>query len=114
MKPTTVPGRDTGPEVEEVVELLSDDHTREIVEALTNTEQTAGDIRAKTTASKCTVYRRLNALEEADIVEVSYELCSDGHHAKTFSLVPCSVTIDIGGEGLDGEVDARKRAKAAD
>lgn len=114
LKPTGVPNQDTAPDIESMVELLSDEHTREVLEALNETKQTASDLRENITASKPTVYRRLNVLEEKGIVEVSHELRSDGHHAKTYSLVPCSVNIDIDGSGFDGNVTADTPVRAAD
>jgi predicted transcriptional regulator len=97
-----------------MVELLSDEHTREVLEALNETQQTASTLRENINASKPTVYRRLNALEEAGIVEVSHKLCTDGHHAKTYSLVPCSVNIDIDGSGFNGNVNADTPMQVAD
>ena len=110
--PTLTERTATTPDAEEIVELLSDEHTKDIIETLEDNEQTASEIILNTDASKCTVYRRLNELEDKGMVSVSHEIRSDGHHAKTYSLVPCSVNIDIGCSGVDA--DMKTHAQLAD
>ena len=54
--------------------------------------------------SRPTVYRRLNRLTEAGLVESRMSLVGDGHHRQEFHLVFDELELQIREEGIDGTV----------
>lgn len=85
---------------EEVLELLDDDHARAVLAAVTETERTAREIVGLIESSRATVYRRLNDLEAAGLVEVGMQLDDDGHHRELYRTVPSRLTVSIGSDGV--------------
>lgn len=85
---------------EEVLELLDDDHVRAVLAAVTETERTAREIVDVVESSRATVYRRLNDLEAAGLVEVGMQFDDDGHHRELYRAVPSQITVSIGSEGV--------------
>lgn len=85
---------------EEVIELLEDDHARAMLTATVDTEMSARELVETVSASRATVYRRLNSLEEAGLVETGVELDADGHHREVYSAAPSRITVSIGPDGL--------------
>lgn len=92
-----------GPEV--ALELLSDDHARTILQAISDTPRPARELIEVCEGSKPTVYRRLKRLEEAGLVDSSIVLRADGHHRKEFSTDFERVTLDFADGDLVTEVD---------
>jgi DNA-binding transcriptional ArsR family regulator len=90
---------------ETALELLSDDTVRTILQAISEAPRPASDLIEICDGSKPTVYRRLNRLEDAGLVEVDVALRADGHHCKEFSTDFERVTLEFGGSGLVAEVD---------
>lgn len=102
-KPDTTAAGSSAPEA--ALELLSDDNVRTILEAISERPRPPRDLIEVCEASKPTVYRRLNRLEEAGLVEAEIVLRSDGHHRKEFSSNSERVTLDFDGGSLAAEVD---------
>lgn len=76
---------DTPPE--EVLELLGDEYSRRILEALAEESMSAQELREATGITKVTTYRRLERLEAAGLVESVTVPDRDGHHYAEFSVV---------------------------
>lgn len=65
--------------------------------------------------SRPTVYRRLNRLVEAGIVESNLKPCADGRHRNVFEATLDAVSLTVTGDGLSATVsmgthDAPQRA----
>jgi len=81
-----------------VLSLLQDEHAREVLVALGGEEKPARDVVSECDASRTTVYRRLDALESAELVSSSLAIAADGHHRKVFEATLERVTVDVAGE----------------
>lgn len=89
----------------ELFDLLGDDAARAAVDALTDGPATARELVDGLEASRPTVYRRLDRLEDAGVVESSTSVHDDGHRRKQFSLALDRVICAFDGDGLEA-VDA--------
>ncbi len=85
---------------ETVLEILSDDYAQRIVEVLASHPAPAATIVEQLDASRPTVYRRLNSLEAAGIVESTVALDPDGHHRKRFHLVVENIGFQLDTDGI--------------
>lgn len=75
--------------------LLGDDYAYQILKAVVDRPRTGREIRETTGVSKATVYRRLDRLEEAGIVDSTMHLDEDGHHCKRFHAVTQSIQVQF-------------------
>ncbi|MEF8783860.1 MAG: winged helix-turn-helix domain-containing protein [Haloarculaceae archaeon] len=98
--------RDQTPDVsgEELLELLGDEYTRCVLRAVTDRPRTGPEIADAADVSKATVYRRLERLEEADLVVSTQKLDPDGHHCKEFHAVVTGIDFEFGQGGLSVSV----------
>ncbi|MFB6227209.1 MAG: ArsR/SmtB family transcription factor [Halobacteriales archaeon] len=89
---------------EAILSLMSDDYARRILDALGAQSLSARELIDRIDASRATVYRRLDKLEEAGIVESTMDIHPEGHHRKQFRVTvdrvnlafePDGVTIDV-------------------
>lgn len=78
-----------------VIELLTDDHAREILSALRAGPKAARELIEECEGSKPTVYRRLDRLESADLVDSRTAIHPDGHHRKEFATEVERVTVEF-------------------
>lgn len=78
---------DTTLDADELLSLLGDEYAREILTTLGDQSLPARDIVDRSNMSRPTVYRRLNRLEEAGLVETRMSLHPDDHHRKEFQVV---------------------------
>lgn len=102
------PGRraDAPPEIafEDLLELLGDEYACEILRVLEDGPTPARVLIEERGLSRATVYRRLDRLTEAGIVESHLTPHPDGHHRREFSLVVDEVEFQVGRDGIDGRV----------
>jgi DNA-binding transcriptional ArsR family regulator len=101
-------GGDDPPEVavEDLLELLGDEYACAILRALEDGPKAARDLLERTDMSRPTVYRRLDRLTDAGIVDSRMALARDGHHRQEFHLVVDAVEFQVGTDGIDGRVRA--------
>ncbi len=78
-----------------VIELLGDRFTRNILVSLKAEPKTARELVAVCDGSRPTVYRRLKALEEADLVTARNQIDPDGHHRKKFATAVTSIVCNV-------------------
>lgn len=90
-------------EFETVVELLDDEFAREIL-ALTSTEpMTVNEISDRSEAAPSTLYRRVERLQEAELLVEQSRIRPDGHHDTVYAAALEYVHISL----ADGEFTAR-------
>ncbi|SDR27173.1 ArsR/SmtB family transcription factor [Natronobacterium texcoconense] len=99
-----VPPVEQSLDTETVLSLLSDEYVSEILEALTDGPATATELTEHCSGSKVTVYRRLNSLEENDLVEVTTDIKCDGHHCKVYRNAINEITVAVTDDGPELEV----------
>jgi predicted transcriptional regulator len=88
---------ESGPSVdpEEVLSLLSDDYARDILLATREEATPARELADQLEISRATVYRRLNRLQDAGLVETSLAIHSDGHHRKQFQATVDELSLSF-------------------
>ncbi|RLM51794.1 helix-turn-helix domain-containing protein [Halorubrum sp. Atlit-28R] len=78
-----------------VVELLADPYARDILAAASEEAVDAAMLAERLDADLSTVYRRLEALEEHDLVRSRVRPRRDGHHYNVYRTRLRRVTVDI-------------------
>lgn len=96
----------------ELLALLTDEHAREILEAIRDSAEPARVLAERCDASRATVYRRLARLREAGLVEAEMTYDDDGHHRETFRAAVERVRFDLGADGFEAELAATDRRRA--
>ena len=84
---------------ETVGELLEDEYARSILAETSTEPLSATELAERCEASSPTVYRRLERLQELDLLAAEQTLDPDGHHYRRFSARLERVTIEL----VDGE-----------
>lgn len=84
----------------ELLELLDAEYTQEILEATGREARSARELAERCGASRPTVYRRLNSLQEVGLVDTEMEYDADGHHRALFEATLEAVSVDVTGDGL--------------
>jgi DNA-binding HxlR family transcriptional regulator len=94
-------GERSSPAPETVLELLTDEYARALVDALQDGPRPARELVGECDGSRPTVYRRLNRLEAAGLVAARTVPHPEGHHRKEFRATVEAVSVEFGG-GEDG------------
>ncbi|MFT4922813.1 MAG: putative transcriptional regulator [Haloarculaceae archaeon] len=94
-----------------LLDVLDADYTEAILEAIHDEAKPARALVEECGASRPTIYRRLNTLQEAGLVESRMTLESDGHHRTVFEATLDSISIDVTGDGLTVSVSTKETAK---
>ena len=81
-----------------VLDVLGDPKTRHCWYVLARESHSARELADATGYSLPTVYRRLNALKQADLIAAQVAIDPGGDHYETFAAVPTRIEIEIPGE----------------
>lgn len=81
--------------VETVGELLEDEYARRILAETSQESLSADELAERCDASSPTIYRRINRLQEFDVLHEQQTLNPDGHHYRCFSARLERVTIEL-------------------
>ena len=95
---------DTQASGEQLLELLGDQYTRRVLQAVVDEPKSGSEIVEDTSVSKATAYRRIETLQEAGLVESRTVFDPDGHHHEKFWAVVDEVSIEIRNGALSAEV----------
>ncbi|GAA0673122.1 helix-turn-helix domain-containing protein [Natronoarchaeum mannanilyticum] len=93
----------TDDEDAELLSLLDDEYARAILIETSKEPMSADALTERCDASPPTVYRRIDRLDEHDLVEAEQELDPDGHHYKTYRARLERVSVELS----DGEMEVR-------
>ena len=85
---------------EEVLTRLNASYAQQILETISTEAKPAREIATECGASRATVYRRLNALQEAGLVETEMQYDGDGHHRTVFKTNFESLALEMTADGL--------------
>lgn len=90
----------------ELLELLGDEYTYQILTEIVAEPKRAREIVAATGMSRPTVYRRLDELERAGLA--SPEMCfdADGHHCKRYGTTVGRICMEFSPDGIDVDVES--------
>ena len=92
-------------EAADLLELLGDEYTYRVFEAVVEQPRTGRELIDTTNISKATVYRRLEELEEEGLVESTLSIASDGNHCKQFHAAVSAIEVEFGADGFDARVE---------
>lgn len=90
-------------ELEDVAAILEDETARAILAATGEQAMSVNDLAARLDASKPTIYRRIERLEECALVDVHVQPDTAGHHEKVLSATFDRLTVELS----DGEFTYR-------
>lgn len=93
-------------DVEAALTLLGDEYVQEIFAVLREEPATAREITDQCSGSKVTIYRRLNDLADAGLVESEPQIRPDGNHCKRYRVLVDELTISLTGDGFEATVEA--------
>lgn len=100
------------PPAEEICAALDDPDCREIIREL-DEPMTASELRDRCDIPQSTLYRKLELLSDATLLEESTEIRRDGHHASKYSVAFTEIRL-----GLDEDrsltVTVERPARTAD
>jgi predicted transcriptional regulator len=99
------PDRQAPVEAADLLELLGDEYTYRVFEAVVEQPRTGRELIDAADVSKATVYRRLEELEEAGLVESTLSIASDGNHCKEFHATVSVIEVEFGADGFDARVE---------
>lgn len=100
-------------EADELLELLGDEYTYRVFEAVVEEPRTGRELIDATGVSKATVYRRLEELEEVGLVESTMNIASDGNHCKQFHAVVSSLEVGFDADGFTARLESNTRPDAS-
>lgn len=99
-------------ELDSIAEILEDDYARSILRETSKEPLSAEQLSDRCDMSPPTVYRRLNRLADHDLVTVTQQVDSRGHHYKEYGARLSRVTIDL--QDGEFEVSIERTQDAAD
>jgi len=91
----------TDDEETELLAILDDEYARSILIETSKEPMDAERLAERCDASPPTIYRRIDRLDEHDLLEAHQQLDPDGHHYKTYDARLERVAVEI----EDGEMD---------
>lgn len=89
------------PEFETLVDFLDDEYARDILTATSETPMTVNEISDRSDASPSTLYRRVERLQEADLLAEQTRIRQDGHHETVYAATLRHAHITL----ADGQFD---------
>jgi DNA-binding HxlR family transcriptional regulator len=99
-------------DVDEVVDLLSDAYAWQILVYTRNEPKSVDALSDACDADPSTIYRRVDRLQDADLLSDDQMLDPDGHHYKVYAANLDAVHVYLEAEGF--EVDVQRREPPAD
>jgi len=81
--------------------LLGDECTRRVLEAVADQPRSAREVVELVDVSRVTVYRHLDRLEEAGVVDSATVYDANGHHHAEYWAVCEEIVVRFGGDGVE-------------
>ena len=91
-----------------VFDVLGNEHARQILALASVEPVSADDLAEHTDASQPTVYRRVNVLQEYDMLTEETELDAEGNHYKTYRTSLERVCFDVENGGFTVDIELRQ------
>ena len=89
---------------ERTLKLLADGYARELLNELSDEPLSAPELVTRCAFSRTTVYRRLEQLESAGLVEVTIDIRRNGNHRRVYRPAVEQLTYSIGDQQVEGTV----------
>lgn len=96
----------------EVFDLLADEYARDILKHASRKPLTVAELAEACDAHHSTIYRRIEQLQEFDLMSEQVRVDSEGHHATEYVTQFHQLVVTL--EEHDYDVDLRVKADAAD
>lgn len=100
---------DADRDIATIAPLLADDAARAILEATATEARSAEELAEHCGVSTPTIYRRLEELREADLVDERTEPDADGHHYTVYRATLDTAVVELTEEGFDVRLTRRDR-----
>ena len=98
-----------GEDLEEIAALLEDDCARTILAATSTRPMTANELTDRCDASGPTIYRRIEALREQDLIETRTKPDTDGgHHEQVYAATLSQVNVTLHDGSFEVQVERRE------
>lgn len=94
-------------DVREIAALLEDEYAHAILRHTSDQVMSASELSDACDASVSTIYRRIERLQEYDLLAEQLQLDRDGHHYKTYSARLERITIELVDGAFELEVTHR-------
>ncbi|MFQ3283468.1 MAG: DNA-binding response OmpR family regulator [Natronomonas sp.] len=94
----------------DVLDALGDEKARRCCDILNGEPRSAREVANLTGYSLPTVYRRLNTLRQAGLIESQTQIDPGGDHYEAFTTVAERVTVDLDGFTVERELSTERRA----
>lgn len=92
-------------DVAELLDTLSDDYARAILVETSVEPMSANTLSDRCDASLPTVYRRIERLQELDLIEEQTRIDPGGSHHKVYAAKLSTVSLDLDGGDLEAEIE---------
>lgn len=89
---------------EDLFALLDDDYARDILVETADGPQSVGALSDACGADPSTIYRRIDRLEDQDLIEAEQRLDPDGHHYKVYAATLDTVSVTLTPAGFEVDV----------
>ena len=99
-------------DVRAISALLEDEYAHAILVQTSSRELSASQLSEACDASVSTVYRRIERLQEFDMLEERLQLDPDGHHYRTYAARLERIEIELDDGAFDVEVTYREETAA--
>mgnify|MGYP006282449669 CR=1 FL=1 len=98
-----------GEALEDIAALLEDDCARTILAATSKRPMTAKELTERCDASGPTIYRRIEALQEQDLIESRTKPDTEGgHHEQVYAATLSQVNVTLRDGTFEVQVDRRE------
>lgn len=88
-----------------VLGALTDHQTREIIETLYDAPKTTSELVGELTIPLSTLYRKLNILADASLLETTIDIRANGKNATRYGVAFDTVTIDLDSQGVNVAIE---------
>ncbi|MFB6151977.1 MAG: ArsR/SmtB family transcription factor [Haloarculaceae archaeon] len=102
------------PEVSTLLSVLDDEGAREVLEAVDGQPHSAAELSERCGVSVSAVYRRIERLQSAGLVEEHTRPRSDGHHESVYVAALEELSVRLRDGELECDLDRRGRDVADD
>ena len=85
----------------QLLSLLGDEYTREVLQAISEAAAPAKEIAEEINVSRTTVYRRLDRLKEAGLVRASMVYDPSGHHKQQYEVAVDRIQLNLDDGSLE-------------
>lgn len=105
---------DQSVDTDELLALLGDEYTRTILSTVGEDSLPAREIANRSDISRATVYRRINRLEAAGVVEEVMSIHPEGQHRREFKIAHNHIELSLADRAANDEADFESHKNGAE